>query len=86
MRSATFAIGIAGLLVLLFAMLVMYQLVANEEALNAPVPVDENADQQQGIFPDPPQAGTADEPAMPYPTTKPDQPTKPEKKAPLDER
>src|ERR1017187_7136286 len=40
MRSLAFAIGIAGLVVLVFAMIVMYRLVANEDAANAPVPVD----------------------------------------------
>jgi hypothetical protein len=79
-RSLIFAIGIAGLLVLLFAMVVMYKLAANEEAATAPVPVDENADQQQELFRDPPPASSANEPA------KPDEPTKPEKKPPLDEK
>jgi hypothetical protein len=37
------AIGIAGLLVPLFAMVVMYRLVANEDAAKAPVPVDSPA-------------------------------------------
>src|ERR1017187_6216106 len=78
-RSLILAIGIAGLLVLVFAMLVMYKVMANEDAANAPVPVDENADQKQELFPDPPQASSANEPV------KPDQPPKPEKKPPLDE-
>jgi hypothetical protein len=78
-RSLILAIGIAGLLVLVFAMLVMYKLAANEDAANAPVPVDENADQQQELFRDPPQGSSANEPA------KPDQPAKPDKKPPLDE-
>ena len=73
MRSLTFAIGIAGLLVLVFAMIVMYQLVANEDAANAPVPVDQNA-AQQPLIPDSPPESSSDEPA------------KPEKKPPLDER
>jgi hypothetical protein len=77
-RLLTFAIGIAGLLVLLFAMLVMYRLVRNEDAANAPVPVDEDA-APQPLFPDPPPASTADDKA------KPDEPAKPDKKAPLDE-
>ncbi len=78
-RSLIFAIGIAGLLVLVFATLVMYRLARNEDAANAPVPVDENADQKPELFRDPPPASSANEPA------KPDQPTKPEKKPPLDE-
>ena len=79
-RRLIFAIGIAGVLVLVFAMLVMYRLAENEDAANAPVPVDENADQQHELFPDPPQASSGAEPA------KPDPPTKPEKKPPLDEK
>ena len=74
MRSLTFAIGIAGLLVLVFAMIVMYQLVANEDAANAPVPVEVNAAPQEEIPPDPP------------PASRPNEPAKPEKKPPLDER
>ena len=72
-RSLIFALGIAGLLVLVFAMVVMYKVVANENAAKAPVPVDENAARQQELFPDPPPASTANEPA------------KPDKKPPLDE-
>jgi hypothetical protein len=72
-RSLILAIGIAGLLVLLFAMLVMYKVMANEDAANAPVPVDENADKQQELFRDPPPASSATEPA------------KPDRKPPLDE-
>ena len=74
MRSLTFAIGIAGLLVLVFAMIVMYQLVANEDAANAPVPAKENAAPQDELLPDPP------------PASRPNEPAKPEKKPPLDER
>jgi hypothetical protein len=77
-RSLLVAIGIAGLLVLVFVMLVMYKVMANEDAASAPVPVDD-ADQKQQLFRDPPPASSANEPA------KPDRPTKPEKKPPLDE-
>src|ERR1017187_5758305 len=73
-RPLIFAIGIAGLLVLVFAMLVMYRLVANEDAANAPVPVEENAAPQEELLPDP------------APASRPNQPAKPEKKPPLDER
>jgi hypothetical protein len=79
-RPLILTIGIAGVLVLLFAMLVMYKVMANEEAANSAVPVDENADQQHELFPDPPQASSGAEPA------KPDPPTKPDKKPPLDEK
>ena len=78
-RSLILAIGIAGLLVLLFAMLVMYKVMANEDAANAPAPVDENADHQQELFRDPAPASSSTEAA------KPDEPTRPEKKPPLDE-
>src|ERR1017187_3682928 len=74
MRSLFIAIGIAGLLVLVFVMLVMYRLAKNEQAAKAPVPIDENADRQQELFPDPP------------PARRPNEPTKPEKKPPLDEQ
>ena len=60
-------------------MLVMYKVMANEDAANAPVPVYENADQKPELFRDPPPASSANDPA------KPDQPTRPEKKPPLDE-
>ena len=73
-RSLTFTIGIAGPLVLLLAMFVMYQLVANEDAANAPVPVEVNAAPQEQLLPDPP------------PASHPTEPAKPEKKPPLDER
>ena len=53
MRALTFAIGTAGLLVLVFAVIVMYQVVANDAA-NAPVPVKENAAAQEELLPDPP--------------------------------
>ena len=81
-RSLILAIGFAGLLVLVFAMLVMYRLAKNEDAAKAPVPVDD-ADRKQELFPDPPQASSANEPAKP---AKPDAPDKPDKKPPLDER
>ena len=55
-------------------MLVMYRLVANEDAANAPVPVEENAAPQEELLPDPP------------PASRPNEPAKPEKKPPLDER
>ena len=74
MRSLTLAIGIAGLLVLVFAMIVMYQVVANEDAANTPTPVKENTAPREELLPDPP------------PDSRPHEPAKPEKKPPLDER
>ena len=62
LRWLPFAIGIAGLLVLVFAMLVMYKVMANEDAANAPVRVDETA-QKPALLRDPPPASGADEPA-----------------------
>ena len=73
-RWLPFAIGIAGLLALLFVMLVLYRMAKNEEAANAPVPVDENAPQQQ-LLPDSPPANS-----------KANEPAKPDKRPPLNER
>jgi hypothetical protein len=58
-------IGIAGLLVLVFAMIVMYRIAANEEAANAPVPVEENVAQQPPLLPDRPANSNANQPAKP---------------------
>jgi hypothetical protein len=74
MRFMPFLIGFAGLLALVFAALVMYRMAANEEDANAPPTVDENATQQQPLFPDPPPSNTTSS-----------EPTKPEKKPPLNE-
>ena len=84
-RPLTIAIGIAGLLVMLFVMLVMYKLVTNEAARSAPVPADEDAARQHTLFPDPPHSSNANEPGKPDEPAKPDEPTKPEKRPPLDE-
>ena len=62
MRPLIFAIGIAGALALVFVMLVMYRLARNEDAANAPVPVDQNA-AQQPLFPDSPPESSSEEPA-----------------------
>ena len=84
-RLLTFAIGIIGLFVLLFAMLVMYKLANDEEAATAPAPVDEDSNPQP-LFPEAPAASTADDPGKPKEPAKPDEPPKPEKKPPLNER
>ena len=73
-RGLTLAIGIAGLLVLVFAMIVMYQSVANEDAAKAPVPVEVNVAPQEELLPDPP------------PVSRPNEPAKPENPPPFDER
>ena len=65
LRFVPIAIGIAGLLALVFAMVVMYQVVANEDAANAPAPVDANTPQQQQLFPDAPAADSTNQPAKP---------------------
>ena len=70
LRLLPFAVGIAGLLALVFVMLVLYRMAKNEEAARAPVPVDENAPQQQ-LFTDSPPANSH---------------AKPDKKPPLNER
>jgi hypothetical protein len=68
-----FAIGAAGLLLIVFVMLVMYRSARNEDVYTAPVPVEENAAQQQDLLPDPPPANAA-------------KPAKPDKPPPLNER
>ena len=60
---------------LLFVLFLMYQMVTNEDAVNAPAPVDEAAAEQQAIPRDPPPAGT-----------RPAEPSKPDKPPPLNER
>jgi hypothetical protein len=68
------AIGVAGVLALLFASLVVYRSVRNEGLVPAPVPIEEDVEQQkQAFFPDSQPAGSTTQPA------------KPEKRAPLDE-
>ena len=68
-------IGAVGLMALLFVVLLMYRMVSNEDAANAPAPVDEAAAEQQKLFPDPPPANG-----------KPAEPSKPDKPPPLNER
>jgi hypothetical protein len=74
LRLLPFAVGIAGLLALVFVMFVMYRMAKNEEAARAPVPVDDNASQQELFHDSPPANGKANEPS------------KPDKRPPLDER
>jgi hypothetical protein len=76
MRMLPFAIGAAGLLALVFAVLLMYRVASNEDAANAPAPPDPAAaEKQQELFP------------RPTPTTsKASEPAKPEKPPPLNER
>ena len=64
--------GAAGLLLLLFAVFVVLRMTRNEQ-LRAPV--DNGATQQDQLSPEPPPAGS-----------QPKQPSKPEKRPPLDER
>ena len=66
-----FAIGAVGILAIVFAMLLMYQTVAEEDSSKAPIATEEATDE---LFPDPP------------PNSKPSEPSKPPKKPPLDER
>ena len=75
LRSLPLVIGAACLLALLFVVLLMYRMMRNEDAANAPVPVDEVAAEQQKLFPDPPPANS-----------KPSGPSKPDKPPPLNER
>jgi hypothetical protein len=80
-RSLPLLIGAAGVLVLVFAVLLMYQLVSNEDAANAPLPVDDQKAQTQELFSDPPPNSISSEAAKP---AKPS--STPEKRPPLNER
>ena len=51
LRSLTLLIGAACLMALLFVVLLMYRMMRNEDAVNAPAPVDEVAAEQQKHFP-----------------------------------
>ena len=74
LRLLPFAVGAVGLLLMVFVMLVMYRSARNEDAVAAPVPVEENAARQQDpLLRDPPPATNA-------------KPAKPEKPPPLNER
>jgi hypothetical protein len=75
MHLLPFAIGAAGLILMMFVMLVMYRSVRNEDAATAPVAVEENADRQQDPMVPEPAANSSAKPAA-----------KPEKRPPLDER
>jgi hypothetical protein len=75
LRSWTLGIGAVGLMALLFVVLLMYRMMSNEDAANAPAPVDEAAAGQQKSFPDPPPANS-----------KSAGPSKPDKPSPLNER
>ena len=74
-RLLPWLIAAAGLLALVFAVVVMYRMVRTEDAINAPPPVDESLADRQVLLPDPPPEGS-----------KPSQPAKPEKPPPLNER
>jgi hypothetical protein len=67
-------VGAACLMALLFVVLLMYRMMRNEDAANAPAPVDEVRAEQQKLFPDPPP-----------PNSKPAPPSKPDKPPPLNE-
>ena len=72
LRVLPWVAAAVGLFVLLFALFVVLRMTRNEQ-LRAPV--DNGATQQAPLFPDPPPAGS-----------QPKQPSKPEKRPPLDER
>jgi hypothetical protein len=63
------------LMALLFIVLLMYRMMTNEDAANAPAPVDQATAEEQAILPDPPPANS-----------KPSEPSKPDKPPPLNER
>jgi hypothetical protein len=75
LRKWPFLIGAACLMALLFVVLLMYRMMTNEDAANAPAPVDQATAEEQAILPDPPPAGS-----------KPTEPSKPDKPPPLNER
>ena len=75
MHLLPFAIGAAGLILMMFVMLVMYRTARNEDAPTAPAAVEENADRQQDPMVPEPAAGSSAKPAA-----------KPEKRPPLNER
>jgi hypothetical protein len=74
MRYVPLAIGVTGLLAMVFVMLVLYRMVRNEDAVNATLPPDDATARQQQLFPDATAKGQAKKPA------------KPEKRPPLNER
>jgi hypothetical protein len=75
LRLLPLALGAVGLLALVFALLVMFRMMRNEDQLRAPVPADDGGAQQGDVFPDPAP-----------PNNKANQPPKPEKRPPLNER
>jgi hypothetical protein len=75
LRLLPFVIGTVGLLVLVFAVLVMYRLVKNEDVENTILPPDPSTAETHELFPDPP----ADK-------GKDSEPAKAEKPPPLNER
>jgi hypothetical protein len=75
MHLVPFAIGAAGLILMMFVMLVMYRSVRNEDAATAPVTVEENGARQQDPMVREPPDGSRAKPAA-----------KPEKRPPLNER
>jgi len=75
------AIGVAGVLALVFAVLVLYQMVANEDAANAPPPQD--ADAPQEMFPGTKPANGSSEAAG---SDKEKKASEPDKPPPLNEK
>lgn len=71
-RRLPLVIGVAGLLVMLFAVLVMFRMMRNEDLMRAPVPVDEGAVKESDPFDIPPPASG--------------KPAQPEKRPPLNEK
>src|ERR1035437_5005669 len=75
LRLLPLVIGPAGLLALLFALLVMFRMMRNEDQLRAPLPTDDGTAQQGDVFQDPAP-----------PNNKANQPPTPEKSPPPNER
>jgi len=76
LRILPWAMGAAGLLMLMFALLVLFRMMHTETHLKEPVPVEQTNDNpDKNLFPEP----AADD-------KNPKTPPKPEKRPPLDER
>ena len=75
LRLLPFAIGGAGLLVLLFVLVVAFRVMRNDALLNAPVPYDSGAAQADPVH----------DPVSTDDATSPSKPSKPEKPPPLNE-
>ena len=70
LRLLPFAIGVAGLLALVFAVILMYRMVSSEGCGQAPAPVDEIPRRPAGTLPDPPAGQQPSQPNRPSPKSR----------------